>query len=66
MPSKGAALHWRLVSDTYDGKLPGGYSSHGDWFNGWEQAISDTWARDCIAVRRDCHSHLLGDGRMMY
>jgi hypothetical protein len=50
----------------YDRSLPAGYSSHGDWFNGWNVEISDTWARACVQARRDCHSHLLGDGREIY
>jgi len=62
----GAAKAWRLSSDTYDTSLPGGYSSHGDWFNGWKKDISDAWNAGCIQARRDCHAHLLGDGRMMY
>ena len=64
--TKDAAKAWRLASDTYDRSLPGGYSSHGDWFNGWENAISDAWAAGCVQASRDCHAHLLGDGRMMY
>ena len=60
-----APTHWRLSSDTYDRKLPAGYSSHGDWFNGWKSDISDTWAKKCIDASVDCHSHLLGDGRKM-
>ena len=62
----GAAARWRLSSDTYSTSLPGGYSSHGDWFNGWKKPISDAWNAGCIQARRDCHAHLLGDGRMMY
>ncbi|HZW74481.1 MAG TPA: DUF1996 domain-containing protein [Caldimonas sp.] len=61
-----AAKAWRLSSDAYDTSLPAGYSSHGDWFNGWEKPISDAWAAGCVQARRDCHAHLLGDGRMMY
>jgi hypothetical protein len=61
-----AALAWRLSSDTYDRSLPAGYSSHADWFNGWEKPISDAWATGCVQARRDCHAHLIGDGRMMY
>jgi hypothetical protein len=64
--TKDAAKAWRLSSDTYDTSLPGGYSSHGDWFNGWKKDISDTWAVNCVQARKDCHAHLLGDGRMMY
>ena len=64
--TKDAARAWRLSSDTYDASLPGGYSSHGDWFNGWEKAVSDTWNAACVQASKDCHAHLLGDGRMMY
>jgi len=64
--TKDAARAWRLSSDTYDTSLPGGYSSHGDWFNGWEKAVSDTWNAACVQASKDCHAHLLGDGRMMY
>ena len=62
----GAAKAWRLASDTYDTSLPGGYSSHGDWFNGWKEEFSDAWHADCVTRGRDCHAHLLGDGAMMY
>ncbi len=53
--------YWRLSSDTYSG--PAGYSAHASWFNGWQQDVSDSWSRNCVAAGRDCHSHLLGDGR---
>ena len=64
--TKDAPLRWRLASDRYDPSLPGGYSSHGDWFNGWKSDISDAWAKSCVQAKKDCHSHLLGDGRMIY
>ena len=63
---KDAPLHWRLASDNYDRSLPGGFSSHGDWFNGWKSDISEAWARGCIEAAKDCHAHLLGDGRKIY
>lgn len=63
--SSGTA-NWRLSSDLYDAKLPAGYSMHGDWFNGWDQPSAAAWAQSCINRRKDCHSHLLGDGREMY
>ena len=66
VPSPGAAKAWRLASDMYDRNLPAGYSSHGDWFNGWNLDVSNAWARECVNARRDCHSHLVGDGREMY
>lgn len=61
-----APLRWRLSSDNYDPTKPGGYSSHGDWFNGWDPSISNAWAKNCIQGAKDCHSHLVGDGRMMF
>ena len=64
--TKDAPRAWRLSSDTYDTSLPGGYSSHGDWFNGWKKDVSDSWNAACVQASRDCHAHLLGDGRMMY
>ncbi len=57
---------WRLASDAYDPKRPGGWSSHGDWFNGWQKDASDAWFKNCIKGMKDCHSHLLGDGRAIY
>ncbi|MES2990484.1 MAG: DUF1996 domain-containing protein [Pseudomonadota bacterium] len=64
--TRDAALKWRLVSDSYDTTKPGGYSSHGDWFNGWRHDISEAWFKNCLVAKKDCHSHLLGDGRMTY
>ena len=63
---KDAPVHWRLSSDNYDPVMPGGYSSHADWFNGWINDISNAWAANCIKAKKDCHSHLLGDGRTIY
>jgi len=42
-----APLRWRLSSDTYDSSLPGGYSSHGDWFNGWKADVMKTFIEKC-------------------
>lgn len=66
VPVAGAARSWRLSSDVYDRSLPGGYSSHADWFNGWKPEISEAWGRGCVIAVKDCYSHLLGDGRMIY
>ncbi len=46
--------------------MPGGYSSHGDWFNGWKHDVCDAWIKAASQAKKDCHAHLLGDGRMMY
>ena len=57
---------WRLASDLYSSALPAGYSMHADWFNGWRKDISDAWGGNCVENSKDCHAHLLGDGREMY
>jgi len=62
-PGSNRGLH--LASDMYDSALPGGMSAHGDWFNGWDSAIVETFVTRCINPGLDCHSHLLGDGRAM-
>lgn len=64
-PASGTA-RWRLASDLYDGARPGGASGHADWFNGWRKEIMKTFVEKCIMARKDCHAHLLGDGREMY
>jgi hypothetical protein len=61
-----APLSWRLSSDNYDRTLPGGYSSHGDWFNGWNDDVMRTWIRRCDQASLDCRAQLLGDGRTLY
>lgn len=55
--------NWRFSSDTYDG--PPGYSSHGDWWNGWDQSVMEGWVRNCLNTALDCHAHLLGNGQLM-
>ena len=57
---------WRLSSDNYDVAEPGGYSVHGDWFNGWIPEVSDTFINNCVRPARDCHGHLLGDGTTLF
>jgi hypothetical protein len=56
---------WRLSSDTYPASQPGGYSVHGDWFDGWDPAIKRTWTAGCVNRPVTCGSHMLGDGRVM-
>jgi len=63
---KDAPLRWRLSSDTYDRSLPGGYSGHGDWFNGWKSDISEAWGKSCLQAGKECYAHLLGDGRKIF
>ena len=59
----GETRYWRLSSDDYDLNKPAGYSGHGDWFNGWKSEIVEVWVKNCDQAQKDCHSHLLGDGR---
>jgi hypothetical protein len=62
----GGMAGWRLASDMYDKSLPGGYSVHGDWFDGWDPEVAKTFVTNCTGKAKDCHSHLLGDGREIY
>ena len=57
---------WRLASDMYEPGKPGGYSAHGDWFEGWKREFAEAFVKHCDQARRDCHSSLLGDGREIY
>ncbi len=57
---------WRLASDNYPRTSPGGYSGHGDWMNGWDPVFMQGFVRNCLKANKDCHSYLLGDGRMFY
>jgi hypothetical protein len=57
---------WRLASDMYDASMPGGFSAHGDWFEGWDPEVSKAFVKNCVNAAVDCHSHLLGDGRDIY
>ena len=59
-------LHLRLSSDNYATSSPGGYSAHADYVNGWDENIMAGWIKNCINASKDCHGHLLGDGRALY
>jgi hypothetical protein len=66
VPAGTRSSEWHLSSDMYDQSKPGGYSAHGDWFEGWDRDIAETFVKNCEATQSDCHSHLLGDGREIY
>jgi hypothetical protein len=55
----------RLSSDA-DLSVPAGYTSHGDVLIAWEPSISASFVENCIRALKDCHGHLLGDGREIY
>lgn len=57
---------WHLSSDHYSSSLPGGYSIHADWFNGWDPQIEATWVKHCLNESRHCASGDLGQGEMLY
>ena len=57
---------WRLSSDNYDTGKPAGYSSHADWFMGWDAATINTFTTKCINASLDCKAYLLGDGRTLF
>jgi Domain of unknown function (DUF1996) len=63
-PDSGTAS-WRLASDMYTGG-EGGYSAHGDWFNGWDEATMQAWVVNCVQAGNDCHVGNLGDGRELW
>jgi hypothetical protein len=60
------AYKWRLASDNYSVSLPGGYSVHSDWVNGWDETFLTGIIKNCLQADKDCHAHLLGDGRLFY
>jgi hypothetical protein len=43
-----------------------GVSSHGDWFNGWDNDLVKQWTMACINTYGNCHSHLVGNNQMIY
>ncbi len=57
----GPSSKWRLSSDMYRGG-PGGYSTHGDWMNGWDPEIMDLIVENCINKELECLVGNLGDG----
>jgi hypothetical protein len=61
----GETKYWRLTSDNYDLTKPAGFSGHGDYFMAWKPEIVKAWTKNCDNAQKDCHSHLLGDGRAM-
>ena len=66
-PIPAGANGWHLSSDMYDyASKGGGFSSHADWWNGWDAATEKTWIENCDNTSKDCHSYLLGNGKTLY
>lgn len=59
----GNSSTWRLSSDTNG--TPAGSSGHGDWMNGWDPALMQTWVSRVINPGLSGGSHMIGDGRVM-
>jgi hypothetical protein len=58
--------NWRLSSDNYPKDKRAGYSSHSDFIMGWDEDFHKAWVDNCINATKDCHAHLIGDGRAFY
>lgn len=58
--------HWRLSSDNYALSIPGGYSVHADWWNGWNESIMKNVVANCLRLGLDCPMGNLNDGRALY
>jgi hypothetical protein len=63
---KSGTRGWRLSSDMYSASKAGGFSAHADWFDGWREDIKNMWVKNCDNAAKDCHAHLLGEGKMIY
>jgi hypothetical protein len=66
VPEGTKSSEWRLASDMYEESLPGGYSAHADWFEGWDPEVAEAFVKNCDQASKDCQSHMLGDGRMIF
>lgn len=61
-----STARWRLASDNYASTIPGGFSTHADWFNGWDAKVLETWVKNCLQANRDCHADMLGNGTSLF
>ncbi len=55
---------WRLSSDNFSvgNGVRGGWSLHGDWFNGWHPELMQTLIDSCLKRGLDCHDGSLANG----
>ena len=60
------SANWRLASDNYATTLLGGYSTHADWVNGWDEKTMQGIVNNCLNKNLDGHAHLLCDGRTFF
>jgi hypothetical protein len=57
---------YRLSSDNYNKDLPGGYSLHADWMNGWDENTINEVVKNCHNNPRNCGGPNLGNGFTLY
>jgi Domain of unknown function (DUF1996)/Domain of unknown function (DUF4124) len=59
--------NWRLSSDNYAvNGYNAGYSVHADWVNGWDEKVMAGIVKNCLNAGKECGSHMLGDGTVIY
>jgi len=60
----GGTKGWHLSSDNYaiTDQTPGGFSTHADWFNGWDPAVFERFNNNCNKSLQDCGVDVLNDG----
>jgi hypothetical protein len=61
---QGGTSGWHLSSDMYplSDQNPGGFSTHADWFNGWDPAVFERFNNNCNRRLIDCGVDNLNDG----
>ncbi len=56
---EGSTNGWYLSSDN---GAAGGSTLHGDWINGWNRDVMQTFITNCLHAQRDCTGGQLGNG----
>ena len=64
--ARSVPANWRLSADMYSAALPGGFSAHADWMNGWDPAVLQTIVTRCLNAAMDCGVGSIGDGRTLF
>ena len=54
-PETKTSKGFRLASDGYEVDNNGGFSLHGDWWNGWHPEAMQPILDGCIKAEKDCH-----------
>jgi hypothetical protein len=49
---------WKLSSDK---GLPGGTTSHGDYFGGWNKQVVDSWTNNCLNTNWNCQTSFISN-----